>query len=717
MGRHRYAFISALLLASSACCCAQNRITHNDGTEAPPSPMQKLVDTTSAVVYALEADGERTVDGIEDHTVTLTLGKVEDQGAFQALCDGDSARLLIYTRNLAISLGLSGTATDVTCRPASQDDEHTLTFHLHDESGKRHLFNMDPVSLSLELVAPEPDTLEAVSEDFDEKKVAALIQARKRAPIQLNSLKTRTSHSTMRLPSGWKPEVLPKAIHSDSAFASFDHEYTFADGKLEFKEKLVIKKDRVESPERPAYDEWVEGLDGALNRADGPRLESSSYRPWSAYEGGTEEQKKAAEWMSKASTATEEKKFAEAEDFLKKAAAADPTHQLLHHHRGELAEAQEKYPDALKEYQDELRSFPETTTELEDIAQLQKKMGRTDDAAATLQTWMAADPNTPWPAIELMELYHGMHRDDLAADAGDRGMLLMHEDAKHSEQLLSDYAHELLLTGQSGKAQEILEKLLDVSTDAMVLNNAAYFLSERGLSLERSEKMMRIALSAYDFDPEAPGDGYLIEESSEQKPPSAIFGKDNESLIFSSWDTLGWILFQEHKVQEAESYLRAAWQNRQDPAIGLHLGTLLESNDKPVEALDIYYLALASVPGKRSGDTDSAPDIAALHKNIAALEQKGHASTIKDPAAALLQLRTIDAGPAEKRRGEEPFRLTLLASKMLGSPADYTAHRTHMSMGELKTPPGFFPVGSHAVVQHAATLKCAANGCTLVLRP
>ena len=43
------------------------------------------------------------------------------------------------------------------------------------------------------------------------------------------------------------------------------------------------------------------------------------------------------------------------------------------------------------------------------------------------------------------------------------------------------------------------------------------------------------------------------------------------------WDTMGWIKFQQDKMEDAEKYLFAAWQVADDPTIGMHLGRVYEA--------------------------------------------------------------------------------------------------------------------------------------------
>ena len=44
-------------------------------------------------------------------------------------------------------------------------------------------------------------------------------------------------------------------------------------------------------------------------------------------------------------------------------------------------------------------------------------------------------------------------------------------------------------------------------------------------------------------------------------------------LLIASWDTLGWILYLNGKLDQAEPFLVAAWRNSYHPEVGDHLGS------------------------------------------------------------------------------------------------------------------------------------------------
>jgi tetratricopeptide (TPR) repeat protein len=99
-------------------------------------------------------------------------------------------------------------------------------------------------------------------------------------------------------------------------------------------------------------------------------------------------------------------------------------------------------------------------------------------------------------------------------------------------------------------------------TFALVLNNYAYSLSERGLQLERAEKMSKASLAA-------------------------------DSLNSSYLDTYGWILYKKGRYAEALPYiLRAVELGDASPVVLEHLGDAYARTNNPAEAKKYWMMAL-----------------------------------------------------------------------------------------------------------------------------
>jgi len=707
------------LLALALPCCASAQIAVDHPTTAveavePPDPTKeaadKLLQTISEAVIGLDATGDRTSEAIADSMITLTLAPLQDSSQFSVLCLNGGEHLRAFTQSLIEAIPLQGQAVSPACSGTGHDsDPFKLQLHLHREGGHSGLFQEQPLLLPVALLPPEAfegddeDTEPNGAENAPSREPAAKAEADQ--PTPLNAHHIQTSHAVMLLPPGWSVSELPKPVHSDSVFAAFDRTVTFSDRKLVTDQQLLIKKEKIEVVERPAFEKLLESSE--INEpAPAIRLESTLYFPPGAFDGTTDDEKKAATLINAAFRDIQSKNLSKAEADLKQAEALDPGHEILHDNMGMLAAARGDYEAALVQYQEELRAFPNALIVMESIAGAQRKLGRTDDAIATLQRWMAADPNSTFPVIQLMYLYHDMGRDDLAVTVGDQAMNTMNADGKRSVRFLRLYGHEQMLAGQPQAAKVSLETLLNYTSDIQFVNEAAYDLSEKGFSLDRAEETVRASLTQFDPDGQ-----------SQMPHMFAMDAKQQTSLMLATWDTLGWILYNKGRFPEAEAYIRAAWRSRQDPAIGRHLGALLSAEEKPIEALDAYKLALATIPGAQQEKAAMDPDVVAIHAEIERLEKLGHKSTITDPAAALQKLRVLDAGPAGKQHGEGEYNVMLSASEIVAFPTQRGQTQDGAQIiGAIKLPADFFPPESHAQITKEAKLNCTTV-CTLTLLP
>jgi predicted Zn-dependent protease len=683
--------------------------------EPQPSPLVALVDHSQPPDYAdlqrrrllhdvaqavihLEASGDRTMDAIENSQVTLTLDSIEDNSRLTVLCINGGKALGVFVQLLAGELQLSGKVSDANCFGAGRDDDpFVLKFRLHYESGGTSLFSEQPPELTFIVEQPiEPDVEgEAVIPD------AEAPQPQELKPLKLNPRRSQASHAVVQLPEGWTPVKLPDPMHSDSAFGTVDSKVTFADGTLTVDRKLALKVDKVEVPDLVAFHKWADLVEGSVSLP----LRSTLYYPDRDASAGTEEQKKAAALIDEAYSEIEAHELAKAEVALNQAEAIDPGHEILHENRGELAAARGDEITALAEYRKELEAYPKALFEMSSITEAQRKLGDPDGQIATLQRWMVADPNSPMPATDLMAQYHDMGRDDLAVMVGDDAMNIMTKDAKRDVDFLLRYGREQMLVGQAGKATTTLEALLDLTVDDSLVNDAAYYLSEQGLSLDRAEQSVREGLTQFDLD-----------DSANALSTSYADSAERTHLLLSTWDTLGWILYKKGTIQEAEQYVRAAWNHRQDIAISRHLGDILLAEEKPVEAMNIYTLGLATFKDKDAAQNSKNPDAIAVRDALAQLSQKGNASTVKDPKAALLALRTLDLGQVAKPRAQESCTVRLTASQLVIDTTEQNGAEEPIVISDGKLLIGSFPPDSKASLNLKGTIQCSKK-CSLVFAP
>jgi tetratricopeptide (TPR) repeat protein len=165
-------------------------------------------------------------------------------------------------------------------------------------------------------------------------------------------------------------------------------------------------------------------------------------------------------------------------------------------------------------------------------------------------------------------------------------------------------ARAYLEAHEDAKAASAFERAVELDHSELTLNDAAYQLADRGISLDLAEGWAKRAVSA--IEAELNGSGVTA---------AGLRTAGLVSRLGSYWDTLGWIKFQKHDLAAAEEYILAAWQLQDHPAIGAHLGRIYEAQGKKSEAVEAFAEALATVPATREASDDEKD----ARKRLAAL--------------------------------------------------------------------------------------------------
>lgn len=118
-----------------------------------------------------------------------------------------------------------------------------------------------------------------------------------------------------------------------------------------------------------------------------------------------------------------------------------------------------------------------------------------------------------------------------------------------------------LLAAELGRIDDAERDLRTIITaqpeNAAALNALGYTLADQTDRLEEAENLVR---QAYMLQPEEP------------------------SII----DSMGWVSFRLGRLEQAESFLRRAWQIDRNPEIGAHLGEVLWVRDKKEAAMNVW---------------------------------------------------------------------------------------------------------------------------------
>jgi tetratricopeptide (TPR) repeat protein len=240
---------------------------------------------------------------------------------------------------------------------------------------------------------------------------------------------------------------------------------------------------------------------------------------------------------------------------------------------------------------------------------------------------------------------------------------------------------------------------MKTTQNPMMMNNSAYELAEAGEALAESESATRKAINMLTDESKT----WTLDEN-----PQTLAGK-SRSLI-AAWDTLGWILYREKKLEEAEDYLKAALMNVQSDVMAEHAGEVATARGRKNEALSIYVMGIAaSLPGAEQKK---------MQERAETLRKEGARTSVEDGSKKLRENRTISLGPARGMNGVAEYSLLLSGGKIMRAEKRGTKELPggEDRLKEAKLA-GYWPTGSQASLVKNGMLNCHSGVCELVLMP
>jgi Flp pilus assembly protein TadD/transglutaminase-like putative cysteine protease len=461
--------------------------------------------------------------------------------------------------------------------------------------------------------------------DWDNLRILALLPAndlpaspekQTSQDLDLGAARTELAVSRIRLPEGYGAD-LPDAVHAKTGFATFDKTYKLENGELITERKIAVLQPKLPAGQWDQYkkfakdislgdETWVQ-LTAVANSAKGPHPPTPG-----------ENNPAAARLVSKAVALERNRDWGGALAELDKASKLQPEQPFLWSNYGYLAMVQNRPDEARADYKHELEHHPDETFVVNLYGRFLLSLGEKDEALRMAKPYFERDPADPQIAMLLASIQSGSSLGDAIAT-----LRRAHEANPEDRFLETSLANYLVRNHQDGEAAEVARKLLSAATgDPNALNNGAYLLAEANGDLVLAEQKSRESLDILDSQTSQIGIGEANRQSF-----------NRSSLLTASWDTLGYILEKEKKLDEAADYLEAAWNNRLgSAAVGLHYGELLEAQGKQRDALRIYELAW-----RRPGQSTPDPTEQAVRAGISRMTSAGMNSTVGQNGQSILQ--------------------------------------------------------------------------------
>jgi tetratricopeptide (TPR) repeat protein len=487
--------------------------------------------------------------------------------------------------------------------------------------------------------------------------------------LQLGAPHVETSTAAMTLPEGWLAE-LPEAVHLKSAWMNYDLTYRLEKGVLYSQRRYEILQDRVPVADQKSYDKIAEKIaaedyvqlvgkytgrgpgKGPISATDAGDLLKG---PFSTAISNSAE---AAKLVHEAFDAIKRRDLELGESLLEQAKKLNPMQADLETGYGNLNLARGNRREAIADYLQEVSNRPTQVRLYPVIANLQ--YAESQYAESEISGKHALE-STSGDAHERMELLVGKAQ---------------------------------MRDGHKEDGHTTLLELLKATENPDIMNDAAYELADAGLELPLADKTTRIALDKLEEESRT----WTLDEDLTKL-------KARNSYLQATWDTIGWILFREGKIDEAESYVRASWLGRQNAEVGKHIAAIALAHGDKEAALDLYEMAIAaSSPGDLRKELEGAAE---------KLRHSGAHEPKVEAAQALRNMRIMPLGPG--KNGYAEYKLLINAQGLVRAEptGDKTVPEAEDRIRQAKFSE-LFPKGSAAQLVLDIILNCHQGTCDLI---
>lgn len=549
--------------------------------------------------------------------------------------------------------------------------------------------------------------------------------------IQLGAPRTITAICHIRLPEGYRTD-LPDPVHVKTDFVTFDKTYRFDGKEISVERTIVVLKNKLPKSDWKKYQNFTKdiGLDNEpwIQLIQLPKPFVVQVTPSSAAatpspksgkgsrtvtieapqpdagkttspDAGIPETASATELMKLAGDRLRSGDVQGAKEVLDKVKVKNPDEQNLWNAYGYIAEINRNYDEARTDFGKELSLHPDNAAAAGALARNELRAGDSAQARQTIQQFLGHHPEN---------LQLSLYLATLQTNAEDYAAAL-----KTLETAANQYPDNLIIRLRESEALRRLNRneeaaaaaksVLDGADDPELLNDAAYNLCETGIDLALAEDASRKGIAK------------LEQKSatiSAAEANSKTFGEAN--LLIASWDTLGWILYREDKLDAAKQMISAAWRASLDAEVGEHLARLYQAMGQNDQAATTYALAQAALTKNVSSDVR-----AEISSGLARLKAAGTKPSTAG-AMTLQNLRTYKISRPDGVGGWGAFRLEITTAgviesqQMSGQPQIAGIKKVLDGMKF----PELLPPDSKAHLLRSAVVSCSmGTTCEVVLVP
>ncbi|HZU22897.1 MAG TPA: DUF3857 domain-containing protein, partial [Terriglobales bacterium] len=450
---------------------------------------------------------------------------------------------------LANAVGFGGSATDTKVSDPSNPD---VPFSLSFRTVRQNYYEW--AKKNTEVALPSPRFELPDQDDSHPEK-----------PVKLNNAEDQIVDLRLEFPAGSTVHA-PIPVDLVRDYAEYHAAYKLDGTVLTAHRELHVKKTEVPSSDLPSYAAFHRAINGdqeqvaALERpnAESPAVASDL----------------TADDLNAAGTnALRQSNYKMAADLLKSAVQKDPKHKWAWNNLGLAYLGMQKFDDAITAFNKQIAINPYDEYSYNNLGRALQLEGKRKEAEAAYRKQLDVNPLDKASHSLLGALLVEEKRWN---DALPEVQAAVSRDP-NDPNLQATLGQVYLNVGKDDEGLAALDKAVQQSPNPTTWNNVAYILCEQKKHLDRA---LQYADSA-------------VEQISSELRNTTLASVELRqmglvTLLGATWDTVGWIYFQDGKYPQAEKYLHAGWSLQQDTTMADHLGQLYEKLGRKNDAAEMY---------------------------------------------------------------------------------------------------------------------------------
>jgi tetratricopeptide (TPR) repeat protein len=271
--------------------------------------------------------------------------------------------------------------------------------------------------------------------------------------------------------------------------------------------------------------------------------------------------------------ATRNQNYAVAEQLFKRVIEKDPKHKTVRRDLGFALVQQRKFDEAITVLNEQTKINPFDDYAYRLSGRVYWQLQDYTNAEAAFRKQIEVTPLDQYAHASLGQMLVEARKYKQAVPELERAISL----APEEEMLHVSLGRAYLNLDETDKAIAAFEEAIKLDRTPGVLNDVAYFLSEKSVQLDKAQQYAESAVTTTAIT-------LRNVETSSLKIDDMFF----VSSLAAYWDTLGWVYFQKGDLDAAERYIRAAWTLQQHGDVGYHLGMIEEKRGRKDDAIRFY---------------------------------------------------------------------------------------------------------------------------------